>query len=57
MANFAVTDHVTIADTVDAVAALLETYIETVDDAKTLRYIDVILQSDGNYKGFVIHDA
>ncbi len=57
MAAYAVTDFTTSADSVTAVAAALETQIETIDDAKTIRYVDIILQPDRTWIGVIIYDA
>lgn len=60
MANFAVTDHVTDAGTLETVMAALETYVETIDDSKTIRLIDVKRVGGGypgKWQGIVLHDA
>lgn len=58
MANYAVTDYVTGPDDVTTVVAALETYIETVDDTKTLHLVTVVgCARDSEVIGIVIHDA
>ena len=57
MANYAVSDYVTVSDSVDIVLGLLETQIATIDNTKVLRYIDIIPQTDGNFKGVIIYDT
>lgn len=41
MANYAVNDFTETAANLAAVLALLETKLETIDNTKTIRYIDV----------------
>tara|TARA_R100001509_G_scaffold146979_1_gene104196 strand:- start:207 stop:380 length:174 start_codon:yes stop_codon:yes gene_type:complete len=41
MADYAVDDHTETAANLAAVLALLETKLETIDNTKTIRYIDV----------------
>lgn len=56
MANYAITDHVTEQGTLEEVAAALETYIETVDNTKSIRYLRI--HPEGNlFRGVVLHDA
>lgn len=57
MAAYAVTDFVTSKDTVTAVMAALEVKLDTIDNGKTLRYIDIIETPDRNYQGVIIYDA
>lgn len=57
MANFAITDYVTDAGTVEEVMALLETYIETLTDDKTLHYVDIIQLGSALFQGVVLHKA
>lgn len=58
MANYAVTDLTTASDRIEQVLADLETAMETIDNTKTIYYIDVIeLQQQGKYAGIIIHQA
>lgn len=58
MANYAVDDHVTSADSVEAVMAALEVIIDGgIDTGKVIRYIDIIPQPDKKWKGVIIIDA
>jgi hypothetical protein len=59
MANYAVTDVITVRGTVTEVAAALETAIEAVDTGKTLRHIGIYPTAPGNnqFVGVLIHDA
>ena len=57
MANYAVTDWVSAVGSAVAVAALMETYLETVDDSKTLHSIDVIRIGSDNCQAIIIHEA
>ena len=41
MANYAVNDFTESADTISAALALLETQIETIEDAKTIRMMSI----------------
>tara|TARA_R100000781_G_scaffold61082_1_gene39027 strand:+ start:723 stop:893 length:171 start_codon:yes stop_codon:yes gene_type:complete len=41
MANYAVNDFTEQANSLPAVLALLETKLETIDDSKTIHYVDV----------------
>lgn len=55
MAAYAVTDYV-VQGTPVAVAAALETYLETVDDSKTIRIFKIL--GDNMYcTAILIHDA
>ena len=56
MANYAITDHVTVTkSSIEGVTALLETYLETVDDSKTIHKIDIVQTNGGSYIGYVLH--
>lgn len=57
MANYSVTDYVTKPDKPENIAALLETYIETIDATKTLRLVTMIPAGGSAVIGVVIHDA
>ena len=57
MANYAVDDHVTDADSVEVVMADLETLLDAIDNGKTIHYIDIIPQKNGKYRGVIMVDA
>ncbi len=57
MAAYAVTDFVTSADSVVAVMAALEVKLDTIDNGKTIRYIDIIAQPDNTWIGIIMYDA
>jgi len=57
MAAYAVTDYVSTADTVEQCAAALETKLETIDNSKTIRYIDILQLPDNTYQAILIYDA
>tara|TARA_R110002020_G_scaffold363525_1_gene575809 strand:+ start:22 stop:195 length:174 start_codon:yes stop_codon:yes gene_type:complete len=57
MANYAVVDYATPAGTLLEVIAAMETKIETIDDGKTLRLVDVKQLSGDNFVGILIYDA
>ena len=59
MANYVLTRHVTSQGTAAVVLAALETYLETVDDAKTIRLVDIIpLSRDKDLcYGVVLHNT
>lgn len=57
MANYAVTDYVTDPqNTAAKVAALLETYVETVDDSKTILAMGILAQGN-QFVGYCLHKA
>jgi hypothetical protein len=57
MANYAITDYTTSRqNSVAACTALIEAYLETVDDTKTVIACGVIAIG-GEYEGYVIHKA
>ena len=56
MANYAVTDFRTSVGNPSTVLAELETKLETIDDSKTIRYIDII-PSGNSFVGVLIYDA
>jgi hypothetical protein len=57
MANYSVTDYVTAIDTPEKVAAELETYLETVDNTKTLYLVTVVQFGLERCRGIVLHAA
>ena len=57
MAAYAVTDFVTSEDSVTAVMAALEVQIDTIDNGKTLRYVDIIHLPNNKWIGVVLYDA
>jgi len=57
MANYAVVDYATPTGTLVEVIAAMETKIETIDNAKTLRLVDVKQLSGDNFVGILIYDA
>jgi len=60
MVNYAVTDKVTDAGTLTEVMADIETYLETIDNAKTIRLIDaknIGVGYPGIWQGIILHDA
>lgn len=57
MALYAVTDYVTSGDSIEAVMAALEAKIDTIDNGKTLRYVDILELPDRTYQGIIIYDA
>ena len=57
MANYAVVDYLTPTGTLVEVIAAMETKIETIDDGKTLRLVDVMQLSGDNFVGVLIYDT
>ena len=57
MANYAVVDYLTPTGTLVEVIAAMETKIETIDDGKTLRLVDVKQLTGDNFVGILIYDA
>lgn len=57
MANYAVTDWTSSTDDPTAVAAEIETYLETVVDSKTIRLITVVQRGSDMCQAIIIHDA
>jgi len=57
MAAYAVTDWVSVVTSLAGALALMETKLETVDDAKTIRYIDVKKTGSNQFQGVLIYDA
>jgi hypothetical protein len=58
MAAYAVTDLTTASDRIEKVLADMETLIETIDNAKTLYYVDIVeLPRQNKYAGIIIHQA
>lgn len=56
MVNYAVTDYITNIGSLREALADLETYLETVDNTKTIYLVDV-KRVGGGYQGIVIHLA
>jgi len=57
MANYAVTDWVSAVAPLVEVAALVETYLETVDDSKTIILAEVLKIGSDNAQAIIIHNA
>ena len=57
MANYAVVDYATPTGTLVEVIAAMETKIETIDNTKTLRLVDVKQLSGDNFVGVLIYDT
>ena len=57
MANYAVNDFVTSVGTLEAVAAAMETQIETIDNTKTIRLFDVQALASGMFQGVIVTDV
>jgi len=55
MAAYALTDYSVKGD-YDTVLAALETQLETVDDGKTIRYVDIIKRGN-EFVGVLLYDA
>ncbi len=55
MANYALTDY-SIKGDYDTVLAALETQLETVDDGKTIRMVDIIKRGN-EFVGVLLYDA
>ena len=55
MASYAVTNY-SIKGEYDAVLAALETQLETVDDGKTIRYVDIVPRGN-EFVGILIYDT
>lgn len=57
MANYAIIDYTTpLQFTVSDATALIEVYLETIDNTKTLHAVNVLKQGEG-FVGYVIHNA
>lgn len=56
MANYAITSYRAVVEH-DDVASTIETYLETVDDSKTIYLIDVEPASGDRYMIIIIHAA
>lgn len=57
MANYAITDYSTgRQNSVSACTALIEIYLETIDDSKTI-YACGVVTVGGEFEGYVIHKA
>jgi len=57
MADYAVTDWSSNVGSPAEVLAEMETQIETIDDGKTLRYIDILKVGENQFIGVLIYDA
>lgn len=57
MANYAVTVTTYGPDTLANVSAAIETYLETVDSLKVIRYLGVYPTGGGLYEGVVVVDT
>ena len=59
MANYAVTDLTTAScKSIEEAMAALEVLMETIDNTKTIYYVDLIEQPNaGRYMGVIIHQA
>ena len=57
MAAYAVTDYVSSEGTVAAVAADLETKMETIDDTKTIRLTKIFKLPNKLFVGIIMYDA
>ncbi len=55
MANYAVTTYSTKGD-YDTVLAALETKLETINDGKTIRYVDIV-ERGNEFVGVLIYDT
>lgn len=57
MADYSVTDYVTTADSVEAVAAAMETKLETLDSTNNpIRQIQIIPLHNGKFLGTITYD-
>jgi hypothetical protein len=57
MANYAVTDYVSAVGTLAEVMALVETYLETLADSKTIRMEGIVKHGNSTFQAYLIHDA
>lgn len=57
MANYSVTKYTIVKGTIEDVITELETKIETVDDSKTIRLLQVLGTPDRQYMGIIIYDT
>jgi hypothetical protein len=57
MANYAVTDWTYGPAPLATVLAAMETYLETVDDTKTIRLMNVFHHGGDKYTAAIIHTA
>lgn len=56
MTNYSLTTHTTAVASLGVVAAAIETKLETVNNAKTIRYVDI--KPIGNdFQGIIIYDT
>jgi len=57
MTNYAVTDYVSPVGSAETVAAAIETKLETIDNSKTIRLVQVVPVSPGCFQAVIIFDA
>ena len=57
MANYAVNDWVSDVDDLPTVLASIETKLESIDSAKTIRLIGVMPVQGGFCQGYIVYDA
>lgn len=57
MVNFAITKFNTTPGSVEAVSLAMETYIETIDNAKTIRLYTITPHGSGSWTGVIHHDT
>ena len=57
MVNYAVEDFVTATGSLETVAAALETQLETIDNTKTIRLLEVQKVGNETFKGIIIWDT
>ena len=57
MTNYAVVDWVSATGSLTVVAALVETYLETVTDSFTIRDISYVKVGNETFQAVIIHDA
>lgn len=57
MANYAVTDWVSTAGDLTTTLAAIETKLETIDNSKTIRYLDVKALGGNQFVAIMIYDA
>lgn len=57
MANFVISTYVSTPLSPEDAVAAVETYLETVDNAKTIRLIQVVQIGSALFQGVVIHDT
>ena len=57
MANYAVTDWTSTAGSMEDVAAAIETKLETIDNSKTIRLLEVHQLGSALFQAIMIYDA